>query len=337
MGRSSVYNKNLVTSEKWEKVSSINKGLLKDFLNYCISTNKSPASRYQYQKQLEIFFVWNSEYNDNKGFAEVKKREFLAFMGYLREELGASPNRVSSLKSVLSSLSNYIERVCDDEYPGYKNCIKSLEPVLKSSIREKTILSNEEVDECLDKLVAKKKYQVACFLALLVASGMRKAEALQMKTNFFTEDNVVLGCMYITGKIRTKGRGKEGKQICRYVFKDIFDKYLYLWLVERERLGIKNDYLFVTYRNGEYLPAKITTANSWAEKISKILGVDFYAHCARHYFVTYLKKNGYPDDVIKALIKWESTAMITVYNDMDDTEELESFFAKKADLQGDKI
>ena len=328
MGRKSIYNRGLVTQEKWEAVSPENKELLSDFMEYCIASNKSPATRYQYQKQLEMFFCWNVEFNKNKFFVDIKKRDFLRFLGYLADELGGSPSRINSLISSLSSISSCIERVLDDEYPGFKNCIKSFEPVLRNASREKTVLSNDEIDDCLNKLIEREKYQEACFLALLAASGMRKSEVIQMRVEFFTEDSVVMGCMYSTRKIRTKGRGKEGKQIGRYVFRDIFDKYLKLWLQERERLGIKSEYLFVVYREGEYIPAKISTINSWSRLLSKILGVPFYPHCVRHYFVTYLKRKGYPDDVIKALVKWESTAMIAIYNDIDDAEELETFFSQ---------
>lgn len=328
-GRTTVYNRGLVTDEKWEAVREENKTFLEEFMKYLAASDKSPQTMYQYRKQLEIFFVWNSEFNRNKNFVDIKKRDFINFFGYLMNELNASSNRVGSIKAVLSSLSNFIERVMDDEYPDFKNLIKSLEPVAKTPVREKTILSNEQIDECLDKLVEQGKYQIACALALFASSGMRKAEIIQMKVEYFTEDNVVLGCMYSTEKVRTKGRGKQGKRVPRYVFKGSFDKYLNLWLAEREKLGIKSEWLFVTYRNGNYKQAQITTINSWSEKISKLLNVEFYPHCTRHYWCTKAKRDGYPDSVIQKLQNWSSMEMVSVYNDMGDMEELEEFFKKR--------
>ena len=57
MARSTVYNDGLVTEAKWEKVSKENKRLLKDFLDYCKASDKSPQTRYQYERQLKIFLV----------------------------------------------------------------------------------------------------------------------------------------------------------------------------------------------------------------------------------------------------------------------------------------
>lgn len=328
-GRTTVYNQNLVTDDKWELVLDRNKELLEDFSRYLSASDKSPQTIYQYKRQLQIFFVWNEENNKNKLFVDVKKRDFILFFGYLGNELGASPNRIGSMKAVLSSLSNYIERVLDDEFPQFKNSVKSLEAVSKVPVREKTVLSNEQIDDCLEQLVAEKKYQIACALALFASSGVRKSEIIQMRTEYFTDDNVVLGCMYATEKIRTKGRGKQGKRVARYVFKESFDKYLNLWLEERERLGIKSEWLFVTYRNGEYRQARVSTINSWAEKISKILNIEFYPHCTRHYWCTKAKRAGYPDSVIQKLQNWNSMEMVSVYNDMGDMEELEEFFSKR--------
>ena len=46
--------------------------------------------------------------NDNKFFIDVKKRDFVNFFGWGRAEMGWSPNRLSSLRAVLSSFSNFI-------------------------------------------------------------------------------------------------------------------------------------------------------------------------------------------------------------------------------------
>lgn len=336
MARSTVYNDNLAADEDWQRVSGKNKRLLQDFLAYCESCDKSPSTRKQYKNQLKIFFCWNERYNNNKFFTDVKKRDFILFFGYGRVELGWSPNRLASLRAVLSSLSNYIERIMDDEYPNFKNVVKVLEPIKITPVREKTVLSAEKVEETLEKLVEEKEYQRACWLALLYSSGMRKAEAVQMKVDFFTPENIVFDIMYRTPKIRTKGAGRAGKQVPRYVFTYTFDKYLNLWLEERKELGITNPELFVVKRRDEYVPANISTFNSWATWLSDYMNVDLYAHSLRHLWTTSLARKGYPTAVIQKLQAWSSTALVDVYNDTTDEEELGSFFAqlnKKEDIE----
>lgn len=47
--RPNVYNDNLTSPEKWEKVNKENKALLKDFLGYLRMSNRSPQTIFQYE------------------------------------------------------------------------------------------------------------------------------------------------------------------------------------------------------------------------------------------------------------------------------------------------
>ena len=98
---------------------------------------------------------------------------------------------MAALKSVLSSLSNEIELLYEDLYPTFRNQVRSLEAVHIVPVREKTVLSNEEIDNMLSTMVDKEYYQEACFLALLCSSGCRRSEAVQMKVDFFNESREV--------------------------------------------------------------------------------------------------------------------------------------------------
>lgn len=322
--RSTVYHDNL--TKDYAKVSKENQKLVKEFLQYCKSNNKSPQSIYQYENWLKVFFCWNYTENEDKFFINLKKRDFISYFGYLRD-LDVSSNRVAALKSVLSALSNEIELLYEDEYPTFKNQLRSLEPVHITTVREKTVLSNEDLVEILNKLVEKKEYQAACYLALVCASGSRKAEMIQMKVNFFVPENEVFdGYMYATPLIRAKGRGKEGKRIKKYIIKEAFRPYLDLWLKERERLHIETEYLFVGLKGKDYVPATISTANTLAARISEVGGVEFYSHSGRHFFATLLKRKNFPDDIVVQIFSWADSSMIKVYNDIPPEEYMQDFF-----------
>ena len=162
MGRSTVYNDNITSS--WEKVSKENKQLVNDFIKYCKSNDKSPQTIHQYEEWLKVFFCWNYDENNDKFFVNLKRRDFVYYFGWCRD-LGMSANRIASLKSVLSSLSSEIELLYEDEYPSFHNQLRALEPVKISTVREKTVISNQQMTEILEKLVEKKEYQIACYLA----------------------------------------------------------------------------------------------------------------------------------------------------------------------------
>lgn len=325
MGRSTVYNSNL--TDNWEKVSAENKRLVTEFIRYAKSNDKSPQTLKQYEEWLKVFFCWNYNENGDKFFINLKRRDFVSYFGWCRE-LEMSANRIASLKSVLSSLSTEIELLYEDEYPNFHNQLRALQPVHITTTREKTVISTEEMSKMLQKLVDEKEYQLACYLALACSCGARKAELLQMKDNFFSDDRLVFdGYMYCTPEIRSKGRGKQGKIIKKYVIKELFDPFLEKWREEREKLGITTDYLFVTKEKGEYVPAKISTANSFAKRISNMFNINYYTHSSRHYFCTMLKRMRLPDDVITQIFSWASADMINIYSDIPAEEILNDFFS----------
>jgi len=324
MGRSTVYNNNL--TDDWSKVSSENQNLVKDFIRYCKSNDKSPHTIKQYEEWLKVFFCWNYKENGDKFYINLKKRDFVYYFGWCRD-LGMSANRIASLKSVLSSLSSEIELLYEDEYPNFHNQLRGLEPIKISVVRPKTVISNADMIKILEGLVDAKEYQTACYLALACSSGCRKAELLQMKPGFFTEAAEVFdGYMYCTPEIRTKGSGKRGKILKKYVIKEMFKPFFDLWMDERKQLGIEVDSLFVTCKNGQYLPATISTANSFAAKISKMFNIEYYTHSSRHFFCTSLKRMKLPDDVITMIIGWSSSDMLKIYSDIPEEEVLEDFF-----------
>lgn len=326
MGRSTVYNDDL--TKNWSEVDNKNKKLLKEFINYCVANDKSPQTCKQYEAQLKIFFCWNLTENDNKFFVDIKKRDFVNFFGWGRADMNWSSNRLGSFRAVLSSFSNFIERILDEDYPMFRNLIKVLEPIKIEPIRDKTVIGKDDIMAGIEKLVQDGQTQEACWLALLFSSGMRKSEATQMKVAYFTTEQKIVfnGLAYATPKIRTKGHGVKGKQIPRYIFKASFDKYLNLWLEKREKLGINSEYLFVVKSEGKYIPASVSTFNSWIRRIGEEMNVDLYAHSLRHAFTTYLKKLGYPVDVIQKIQNWCSSDMVGVYVDSTNEEELDGFF-----------
>ena len=82
--------------------------------------------------------------------------------------------------------------------------------------------------------------------------------------------------------------------------------------------SVLNEYLFVSKKGGEYIPATVSTANTLASKISEVGGVDFYSHSGRHFFATLLKRKNFPDDIIVQIFSWSDSSMIKVYNQDSD-------------------
>lgn len=325
MPRKTVQND--ITSEALLKqVNPKNMRLKKDFLQYLHSMQRSDKTCAAYDNDLDIFFVYLLQNCDNKFFVDMTKRDLISFQTYLIDENKNSPARIRRIKATLSSLSNYISNVLDDEFPNYKNIIHAIESPPNTPVREKTVLSDSQCQELLDKLVASQKYEQACMAALAMFGGRRKSELVRFKVHYFDDENIIFGSLYKTPEpIKTKGRGGN-KPLVVYTLAKDFKPYLNMWLNERKEQGIESEWLFPDQADPtQHMHAD--TLNSWANTFSRLLGVDFYWHACRHRFTTALSVSGLPDDVIQHILGWSSLELVGVYKDIDPVENLGKYFS----------
>ncbi|HFD2033416.1 TPA: tyrosine-type recombinase/integrase [Clostridium perfringens] len=315
------FRKVIVTPEIIEEINPKNKKLVKRFLKEK-NTRCSDKTIKGYTSDLNIFFCWNVLENDNKFFVDLKKIELADFFSYAVEELKWGSARFSRMRSALSSLSEFIERFYDEEYPTFRNIVlKAIELMPKVARRKKTILSEEQVNDLLRHLKEDiNKPQEACLLALAICSGARKSELLRFDVDIIDENNTAFDGLFIETKekIKTKGFTKEGKLLYKYIIKDLFMPYYNEWLKVRKEVLEKNSVedhgkLFIR-RDGQ--PAKESTIEGWIGKWEKYLNVDIYLHCLRHYTCTYLSRVGMESELIIEIFGWSSSDMYKIYNDM---------------------
>lgn len=326
MGRTTVYN-NITNEDLISQINPKNIELMNDFLDYLVSIDRSKGSINGYKSDLLIFFCWNVTENENKYFIDLTKRELAKFQKHAISEWGWSSNRLARVKSAMSSMSNYIENILDDEIENYRSIVRKIESPVKQPVREKTIITDQEVDEILNKLVDDKKYQIACAFALAAFGGARKSELLRYKVSYFDNSNIMKDAsLYRTPEaIQTKGRGSNGKMLYKYTLLD-FKKYFDLWMNERKENNLlDNEFLFVK-QNGETM--SVSVLDSYAETISRYLGRPFYFHSLRHQLCSRLFRLGLPSDVIQEYFGWSSAEMLQIYNDNDASDSFGKFFTK---------
>lgn len=317
---------NSITSPKLlAQVNPENKRLLDDFLEYLRSIQRSETTINGYRSDIEIAFVWCLQNNSNKYFIDWTKRNVVAYQNWLLNSNENSPARIRRLKASLSSMSNFIESVLDDEYPGFRNIINKVENPVNRPVRDKTVWTDEELESLLNTLVEQKKYEQACFLALAMYSGRRKAELCIFKVSDFSDDKLVCdGALYKSAPLKTKGRGL-GKYINCYTLARKFQPYLDMWLKKRCDDGIESEWLFPD-KNNPLEHISVSTANSFSITYSRLSGKEAYIHSLRHYFTTSLARAGIPDGVIQSIVSWDSADMVRVYKDIDADEEIGMYF-----------
>lgn len=314
--------------EKTARINPNNLRLLDDFLIYLRSVQRSSGTIAGYSNDLLIVFTYVLENLNNKDFQNITKRDLISLQNWLVSN-GNSSARIRRIKAAISSLSNYCENILADDEPefaGFRSIVRKVESPPLQAVREKTVLSDEDIQSILDMLVERKKYEVACFVALAAFGGRRKSEICRFKVTDFDDDKLVCGgSLWRSDPMKTKGRGTQGKILNVYTLVKPFRPYLELWMSERKRLGIDSVWLFPDERDPS-LQLPISTVNSWMNTLSRIAGKDIYAHSFRHRYTTYLSDNGIPDSVIKEIQGWSDISMVSVYLDRTTESTLDMYF-----------
>lgn len=328
-GRSTVYNE-ITSKQKMESVNSENLELENDFLEYLSSIDRSKGTIAQYKSDLHIFWCWNFDQNKNKFFVDLTKREIAKFQNYAINVWQWSPKRIRRVKSTLSSLSNYVENILDDEYEGYKPIVRKIESPADDVVRVKSVFQMEDLQPLLDKLIEEKEYMKACILALAMYSGKRKSELTRFKVSYFDDSNLICGgALYKTPeKMVTKGRGQRGKLLDVYILAKPFKPYLEKWLEARNDLNVNSDWLFPQFKDGKWTDDHIgiSLLDSIAKTFSNYLDKPFYFHSVRHAFTTYLLEQNLPENVVQSIQGWSSSDMLRIYDDRSKDSQLEKYF-----------
>jgi len=311
--------------EAWKNVNQDNKQLVKEFMEYISATDKSPDTKKSYLHNLKLFFQWVMNERENKFFADLKKRDFMSWLSYLVDTQQLSPSRVRQLRSTVSSLSNFCENVLGDEdirFENYRNLILKIPAPPLEAVREKTYLSDEQVNQLLDWLEEQKAWKHCLYIAISFGTGARKGEVRQFKRSDFDKENLQNG-MYKTSVKRAKGRGRQGKQRIFLVPSEMVDKYLDLYFATR--IDDLDD-LFVSKYKGVISPVSENTFNNWCNKYSKYLGVPVYPHCYRSSIATVLKERGKDTTKIQRMLGHKDLSTTMIYIREDDEEDIFDLF-----------
>jgi len=313
------FKKIITSNELISKINPKNISLMEGFLREK-GIRCADLTIKNYRSDLLIFFTWLLQHCENKLFTDIRKIEFSNFFSYATEELRWGSAKFARTKSTLSSFSNFIEKFYDDVYTDFRNIVlRAVDSMPKEIRREKTILTEEQVWDLLRHFSEKKEWQLVCWLSLAIGSGARFAELLRFTTDIIDENNLVFNDIFLetTQAIKTKGRTKNGKMLKKYIVKDIFLPHYGRWLIERQKIMLKNNKehnsIFIK-NNGDI--AKESTVRSWCVRIEKYLEIPFYPHCSRHFIVTYLSRIGINADLIIELMGWSSVEMYKIYNDL---------------------
>ncbi|GAA7156583.1 tyrosine recombinase XerH [Helicobacter pylori] len=259
---------------------------------------------YEYAQKLSLKSL--------KSIDEVMLAEFLSiYTG------GLSLATKKNYRIALLGLFSYIDKQNQDENEKsyiYNITLKNISGVNQSAGNKlPTHLNNEELEkflESIDKIEmsAKVRARNRLLIKIIVFTGMRSNEALQLKIKDFTLEN---GCYTIL----IKGKGDKYRAVMLKAFH--IESLLKEWLTERELYPVKNDLLFCNQKGSAltqaYLYKQVERIINFADLRREKNG----AHMLRHSFATLLYQKRHDLILVQEALGHASLNTSRIYTHFD--------------------
>ncbi|RKV46743.1 tyrosine recombinase XerH [Helicobacter pylori] len=259
---------------------------------------------YEYAQKLSLKSL--------KSIDEVMLAEFLSiYTG------GLSLATKKNYRIALLGLFSYIDKQNQDENEKsyiYNITLKNISGTNQSAGNKlPTHLNNEELEkflESIDKIEmsAKVRARNRLLIKIIVFTGMRSNEALQLKIKDFTLEN---GCYTIL----IKGKGDKYRAVMLKAFH--IESLLKEWLTERELYPVKNDLLFCNQKGMALTQAYLYKQ---VERIINFAGLRREkngAHMLRHSFATLLYQKHHDLILVQEALGHASLNTSRIYTHFD--------------------
>ncbi len=267
--------------------------LIKEFIQDCHLRRFTKHTIQSYESVLRSFTSFL--HRKGRGILDVDKNTFKEYISYLFDK----EYQVKTVEYHLSALSTLYDYLV---YEGYidrnyvldirKRYLRHYKTDIRSSQRK--LISIEEMAYLINSIMDIRDKAMALLFA---KTGIRRKELIALDVDDVDLDNLT---------IRLKPTAKRSNRI---VFIDYeAASVLRKWLKVRKNIA-RSKALFVSYDTGQRLERRgvYDAITKWAEKVglhnpnSKRLEDHFTPHCFRHWFTTWLMRNGMPREYVKEL------------------------------------
>ncbi len=259
---------------------------------------------YEYAQKLSLKSL--------KSIDEVMLAEFLSvYTG------GLSLATKKNYRIALLGLFSYIDKQNQDGNEKsyiYNITLKNISGTNQSAGNKlPTHLNNEELEKFLEgidkiEMSAKVRARNRLLIKIIVFTGMRSNEALQLKIKDFTLEN---GCYTIL----IKGKGDKYRAVMLKAFH--IESLLKEWLMERGLYPVKNDLLFCNQKGGALTQAYLYKQ---VERIINFAGLRREkngAHMLRHSFATLLYQKRHDLILVQEALGHASLNTSRIYTHFD--------------------
>jgi integrase/recombinase XerD len=288
--------------------------LIENFCMDCKLRGMTDESIRRYRSSLKIFvrFLLHRDIN----LSDVNQfvlRDFLYFIKYNRK---AKRKTVENYFSALSAFYDYLVfeglTSANPVVPFRKRYLKRYKNNPENP--ERKLLSVEEMSKLVNSIMDPRDKAIA---VLFAKTGIRRGELLKIEVDDINWEEY---------SITLKPTPKRSNRVV--FFDDECALVLRRWLRVREKLNPKTRALFVSYqslnrlsRNGVYTAVvKYAKLLGFHNPDSPKLEDHFGPHCFRHWFTTWLLRNGMPREYVKELRGDKRKEAIDLYHHIDKKE-----------------
>ena len=304
MARLTVQTKQQQNSEK----------LLKMFCNDCKLRGITEKSIVSYRSCLSIFFKFLDERVISS--LEVNNYVLREFLDYLLNKRRIKYKTVKEYFSALSAFYDYLafEEVVSSNIvlPFRKRYLRRYKDGFDDPQRR--LLSVEEMSRLVNSIMDPRNKAMA---VLLAKTGIRRGELIRLDVDYINWKDY---------SITLKPTPKRSNRVI--FFDDECAIVLKRWLRVREKRTPKTKAIFISYntldrlsRNGVWnVIVKYAKRLGFHNPKSPRLEDHFGPHCFRHWFTTWLLRNGMPREYVKELRGDKRREAMDIYHHIDKEE-----------------
>ena len=294
--------------------------LIEGFKRDCKLRGMTEESIRRYLSSVKIFL--NFIRSRGLTVANVDLHVLRDFLQYIIEN-GAKYKTIENYFSALSSFYDYLvfESIVDRNIilPFRKRYLKRYKSGYDDPQRR--LLSVEEMSRLVNSIMDPRDKAIA---VLLAKTGIRRGELLRLDVDDINWEDY---------SITLKPTPKRSNRIV--FFDDECARVLRRWLRVREKLNPPTKALFVSYqslqrldRNGLWNAiVKYAKRLGFHNPNSPRLEDHFGPHCFRHWFTTWLLRNGMPREYVKELRGDKRREAIDIYHHIDRQELRRAYLA----------
>ncbi len=306
--------------ERVATVRSAPPGTLEGFRHDCELRGLSQETVNHYAWCMNHFL----EFLDESGM--TYDRVSLQTLTQYLERLRSRSARYKTVENVYAAISAFYEYLV---FEG-KMTTNVVLPFRKRYLRrykdgseqmERKLLSVEEMSQLVNSIVDPRDRAIALVFA---KTGIRRKELLSLDASDID---------WRDDSIKLKPTPKRSNRVV--FFDEECAVALRRWLAYRERLSPSTPALFISYESLTRLDRSslYSAVSKYAEALgfhkpkSPRLEDHFGPHCFRHYFTTFLLRNGMPREYVKELRGDSRREAIDIYNHIDREELRKSYLA----------